>query len=52
MNELAADGKGIILVSSDMDEIAGLCDRALVMRNGRLVAELPEDELPRLTEYM
>ena len=52
MNELAADGKGIILVSSDMDEIAGLCDRALVMRNGRLVAELPEEELPRLTEYM
>lgn len=52
MNELAAAGKGIILVSSDMDEIAGLCGRALVMKNGRLTAELREEELPRLGEYM
>lgn len=52
MNELAAEGKGIILVSSDMDEIAGLCDRALILKNGRIVAELPEEELSHITQYI
>lgn len=37
---LAADGKGILLYSSDTDEIAHLCERVLVMREGRIAAEL------------
>lgn len=37
---LAADGKGILLYSSDTDEIAHLCERVLVMREGRVAAEL------------
>ena len=52
MNELASEGKGIILVSSDMDEIAGLCDRALILKNGRIVAEVPEEELNNITQYI
>ncbi|MDD2972783.1 MAG: ATP-binding cassette domain-containing protein [Lachnospiraceae bacterium] len=35
MNELAAEGKGIIVVSSEMPELLGICDRILVMSNGR-----------------
>jgi methyl-galactoside transport system ATP-binding protein len=33
---LAAEGKGIIMVSSEMPELLGICDRILVMSNGRL----------------
>lgn len=34
MNQLAAEGKGIIVVSSEMPELLGICDRILVMSNG------------------
>ncbi len=34
MNKLAAQGKGIIVVSSEMPELLGICDRILVMSNG------------------
>ena len=40
LRELAESGIGVILVSSDLPEIIGLSDRVLVMRHGRLVAEL------------
>lgn len=35
MNRLAAQGKGILVVSSEMPELLGICDRILVMSNGR-----------------
>jgi rhamnose transport system ATP-binding protein len=35
INELAAQGLGIILISSDMPEIMAMSDRILVMREGR-----------------
>lgn len=35
IDQLAAQGMGIILVSSELPEILGLCDRAVVMREGR-----------------
>jgi len=35
INDLAAQGLGIILISSDMPEVLGMCDRILVMREGR-----------------
>jgi ABC-type sugar transport system ATPase subunit len=41
MQDLARRGTGIIMVSSDLTEILGMCDRILVMRRGRVVAELP-----------
>lgn len=34
--ELAEQGKGIIMVSSEMPELIGICDRILVMSNGRM----------------
>ncbi len=39
INELAHSGKAILLISSELPEILGICDRSLVMREGRLVGE-------------
>lgn len=39
LSELAADGVGIILVSSEMEEVIAISDRILVMRDGRIVTE-------------
>jgi simple sugar transport system ATP-binding protein len=39
----ADDGKAVLLVSADLAELRGLCDRLLVMARGRIVAELPPD---------
>jgi ribose transport system ATP-binding protein len=40
VNELAAAGKAILVVSSDLPEALGISDRVLVMRAGRIVHEL------------
>ncbi len=40
LSELAAEGKGIIVVSSEMPELIGICDRILVMSGGRLAGEV------------
>ena len=40
INALAEQGKGIIVVSSEMPELFGICDRLLVMSNGRQSAIL------------
>jgi ABC-type sugar transport system ATPase subunit len=37
---LAADGVGVLLISSEVEEVLGLAHRVLVMRGGRIVAEL------------
>jgi methyl-galactoside transport system ATP-binding protein len=34
--ELAKEGKGVIMVSSEMPELIGMCDRILIMSGGRL----------------
>ena len=39
ITSLAADGLGVILISSELEEILGLAHRVVVMRRGRLVAE-------------
>ncbi|HEV2782834.1 MAG TPA: sugar ABC transporter ATP-binding protein [Actinophytocola sp.] len=38
---LAADGVAVLMVSSELPEVLGMADRVLVMREGRLVADLP-----------
>ncbi len=38
---LAARGLGILMISSDVEEVLGLAHRVLVMRGGRIVAEYP-----------
>lgn len=40
MRDLAAEGKGIIMVSSDMEEVLGMSDRILVMAGGHIAGEL------------
>jgi putative multiple sugar transport system ATP-binding protein len=41
INRLASEGKGIILISSELPEILGICDRIYVMRDGKIVGEMP-----------
>jgi ABC-type sugar transport system ATPase subunit len=43
LRDLAATGVGILTISSDLQEILGLADRVLVMRDGRMVAQLPRE---------
>lgn len=38
--KLAHEGKGIIMVSSEMPELLGICDRILVMSGGRIAGEV------------
>jgi ribose transport system ATP-binding protein len=45
INELAEQGLGIVMVSSELSEIIGMCDRALVMRGGQLQGILNKEEL-------
>jgi ABC-type sugar transport system ATPase subunit len=42
---LAADGLGVLLISSDVEEILGLAHRVLVMRRGKITAELSGGDL-------
>lgn len=44
ISELAENGVGILLISSELPEILGMSDRALVMREGRLVGEFTRAE--------
>jgi ribose transport system ATP-binding protein len=43
----AERGAGVILISSELDDMLDLCDRVLVLRNGRLVAERLAGEFTR-----
>lgn len=40
INQLADDGKGVVMISSEMPELLGMCDRIYVMNEGRFVGEL------------
>jgi len=44
LDELACEGKAILMISSELPELIGVCRRILVMREGRLVGELPRSE--------
>jgi ribose transport system ATP-binding protein len=41
LRDLAGQGVGIVMVSSEMPEVLGMSDRILVMREGRIVADIP-----------
>ncbi len=42
--KLASEGMGVVVASSDLPEVMGICDRILVMRQGRIVASVPRAE--------
>ena len=44
MNDLAAQGRGVVMISSEMPELLGMCDRIYVMNEGRILGELPREE--------
>lgn len=44
INSLADEGKSIIVISSELPEILGICDRVYVMNEGRIVGELDRSE--------
>ncbi|MBM4467635.1 MAG: sugar ABC transporter ATP-binding protein [Chloroflexi bacterium] len=44
MSQLAKQGVGIIMISSELPEILGISDRIMVMHGGRIVAEFQRDE--------
>ena len=45
INDLAAKGVAIVMISSEMPELIGMCDRVMVMRFGHVVGELERDEI-------
>ena len=42
MNDLVAQGKSIIMISSEMPEVLGMADRILVMHEGRITGEIAD----------
>lgn len=53
MGQLAKKGYGVIMISSEMPEILGMCDRIYVMCNGRVTGELSRSEASqeKILEY-
>jgi ribose transport system ATP-binding protein len=45
IRSLAAAGMSVLLVSSDMPELIGLSNRVMVMRDGSIAAEIPQEDL-------
>jgi len=45
LRELANNGIGIILISSDLPEVIGMCDRVIVVHEGRISGELNRSEI-------
>lgn len=54
INQLASDGKGILVISSELPEILGICDRVYVMNEGRITGEVSKEEATqeRIMKYM
>jgi ribose transport system ATP-binding protein len=45
MEEGLNEGKGILLISSDFEEVAGICHRAIVLNRGLVTAEVSKEDL-------
>ncbi|MEO0429050.1 MAG: multiple monosaccharide ABC transporter ATP-binding protein [Pseudomonadota bacterium] len=44
INALSAEGKGVVMISSEMPELLGMCDRIYVMNDGTFVGEFDAEE--------
>ena len=47
INRLAEEGAAILLISSEIEELIGMCDRILVLSGGRLQADVPRGQFDR-----
>ncbi len=47
IHQLAERGAGVLAISSELEELTGICDRLLVMRRGEIVAEFPRGAFDR-----
>jgi ribose transport system ATP-binding protein len=45
ITELTAEGSAVILFTSDLPEMVGLCDRALIMRQGHIIGEINRENM-------
>ncbi|MHA7145736.1 multiple monosaccharide ABC transporter ATP-binding protein [Arthrobacter sp. TmT3-37] len=54
INRLAAEGKAVIVISSELPELLGICDRIYTLAEGRITAEVPIDQATPelLMQYM
>ncbi len=52
MCDFVVGNAGILLLSSDMNELMGLCDRILIMEGGRFRAEISRKEMEKLGSYV
>jgi putative multiple sugar transport system ATP-binding protein len=44
MNQMVAQGKAVVMISSELPELLGMCDRIYVMNEGKMVAEFTSKE--------
>ena len=44
VNRLVADGKAVVLISSELPELLGMCDRVYTLAAGRITGEMPVSE--------
>lgn len=44
INDLVKDGKSVVMISSELPEIMGMCDRIYVMNEGKIIAEVSGEE--------
>ena len=44
INDLVAAGKSVIMISSELPEVLGICDRVYVMNEGKIVGELSRED--------
>ncbi|MDD3212576.1 MAG: sugar ABC transporter ATP-binding protein [Eubacteriales bacterium] len=49
MNQLVANGNAIIMVSSELNEVINMCDRLVIMSDGRIVTELDRPDFDQNT---
>jgi putative multiple sugar transport system ATP-binding protein len=44
MNDMVAQGKAVVMISSELPELLGMCDRIYVMNEGEMVGEFTKEE--------
>jgi putative multiple sugar transport system ATP-binding protein len=54
INGLAAEGKAVLVISSELPELLGLCDRIYTLSSGRITGEVSREDATqeRLMQYM